>query len=129
MTLPNMLLVGAGSCLGGMLRYMLGSIIQIHTHGPFPWGTLGVNLAGCLALGFICGMIDNGCHLGQGMRLFLTVGLCGGFTTFSTFVNETHLLCDHRQQLTAIAYATASLAGGITMLYVGHTAARLATTP
>lgn len=58
----------------------------------FPVGTLAVNLAGCLLIGILYGLFDRGTAKSPELRLFLAVGLCGGFTTFSTFINENFLM-------------------------------------
>lgn len=58
----------------------------------FPVGTLAVNLAGCLLIGILYGLFDRGTAASPELRLFLAVGLCGGFTTFSTFINENFLI-------------------------------------
>lgn len=115
----NLIMIGAGSCLGGIARYLLSKIIQTSSGGEFPWGTLAVNLLGCLIIGFIYGILDRGFNMSQGMRLFLTVGFCGGFTTFSTFINENFLLFGSGRILTVIIYAAASLFLGLCMTYAG----------
>lgn len=91
-TLVNTFLVGIGSGIGGMVRYSLGRIINTSTTGIFPWSTLAVNLTGCLIIGVIYGIADRGINIDSGLKLFLTVGFCGGFTTFSTFAHENYLL-------------------------------------
>lgn len=125
MTLVNILCVGAGSCLGGMARYLLSLAVQTRATGLFPWGTFAVNLAGCLVLGLLYGLLDRGFQLSEPMKLFLTVGFCGGFTTFSTFVNENYILFTHPAPGVAAVYAVATFAAGIALLYAGYLAARL----
>lgn len=120
-----MLIVGAGSCLGGMARYLLSVAVQTRAGGLFPWGTFAVNLAGCLVLGFLYGMLDRGFQLSAPMKLFLTVGFCGGFTTFSTFVNENYVLFTHPAPVVAVIYAAATLVAGLFLLYAGYLAGRL----
>jgi len=125
--IANVMAVGAGSCLGGMARYLVSRLTQSYLHGEFPWGTFVVNVAGCFIIGLIYGFIDRGFHLGESMRLFITVGFCGGFTTFSTFINESYQLFNGSgHQLTMILYATASIAAGFIMLYAAHSLTRLA---
>lgn len=120
----DVLIVGAGSCLGGMARYLLSVAVQTRAGGLFPWGTFAVNLAGCLVLGFLYGMLDRGFQLSAPMKLFLTVGFCGGFTTFSTFVNENYVLFTHPAPAVAITYAAATLVAGLFLLYAGYLGAR-----
>ena len=80
--------IGAGSFAGGIARYLLSRLIQSHAASGFPWGTLAVNGAGCLAIGLLYGLFERGNLLNAELRLFLTVGFCGGFTTFSTFSSD-----------------------------------------
>lgn len=126
LSLTNILLVGAGSCLGGMARYIVSKLISTGTSTAFPWGTLTVNILGCLILGLVCGFIERGNNISTDMRLFLTVGFCGGFTTFSTFMNENFLLSGQSGiPIQAILYSTVSLIGGFVMLYTGYRLGRL----
>lgn len=121
----NILIVGAGSCLGGMARYIVSRAIGAVCHTPFPWGTLTVNVAGCLIIGLIYGLIDRGISPGEGWRLFLTVGFCGGFTTFSTFMHENYLLFGGNHLLSVALYLGASVIAGFIMVYFGYYLTRL----
>lgn len=119
-TFVDFLVVGAGSCIGGMARYGISKLITVHSGGDFPWGTLCVNLAGCLLIGLIYGAIARGFSLSEQMKLFLTVGFCGGFTTFSTFVHENHALMTGGSLLPVLLYAAVSLVGGLLLVYGGY---------
>lgn len=120
-TLSGILAVGAGSCLGGMLRYILSRVIQMNGVGAFPWGTLAVNLLGCLMLGILYGMVDSHVRLSDTMRLFLTVGFCGGFTTFSTFAGESFTLFQPGGNIALVLlYVSVTVVLGIGLLYVGY---------
>lgn len=121
----NILIVGAGSCLGGMARYLLSRAVQIHSAGAFPWGTLAVNLLGCLILGVVYGLLEHGFRLSEPMKLFLTVGFCGGFTTFSTFVRDNTMLLDGGGMMLFAVYATLSIVAGMMLLYAGYFMARM----
>ncbi|MCX4331807.1 MAG: CrcB family protein [Muribaculaceae bacterium] len=121
----NILIVGAGSCLGGMARYMLSCGVQSRSAGEFPWGTLAVNLLGCLILGVVYGLLERGFRLSEPMKLFLTVGFCGGFTTFSTFIRENSLLFGAGSVMLFAAYATLSIVAGMMLLYAGYFITRL----
>lgn len=99
----NYLVISAGAAIGGVLRYGLASFIQKRVESFFPYGTLIVNIIGSFALGFIMYYMDEKELLSPQMRLFLTVGLCGGFTTFSTFSYETLNLIRNSEFLLASA--------------------------
>jgi CrcB protein len=83
-------LVGAGGFIGSILRYGLsGAAQQISGSTTFPYGTLAVNVCGCVAIGVAGGLIDARQLFGPEVRVFLLIGVLGGFTTFSTFGYET----------------------------------------
>ncbi len=85
----QVLWVGLGGFAGAVLRWLVGGAIQRASGGAFPLGTLVVNVLGCFALGWLCGAGAGRDWLSPQARSFLTVGLLGGFTTFSTFAWET----------------------------------------
>lgn len=125
----NLLAVFLGSGLGGVCRYLLSKIIQTHcAAGLFPWGTFVVNVAGCFLIGLFYGISDNSGISGMlspQLRLMLTVGFCGGFTTFSTFVNENYLLFQSSNFLLVCGYVAASIIVGFLLLYTGYAAVQL----
>ena len=83
-------LVAIGGGLGAVLRYWIGTAVQAGAGtGGFPWGTLVVNVAGCLAVGVVSALAERRGVLTAETRAFLVVGVLGGFTTFSAFANET----------------------------------------
>ncbi|MCH7827082.1 MAG: fluoride efflux transporter CrcB [Bacteroidetes bacterium] len=84
----NYVFVGLGAALGGGLRYWLSNIVYKVLPTLFPFGTLAVNLLGSFILGILIFYFDKNNLLGQNLKLFLTIGFCGGFTTFSTFSFE-----------------------------------------
>lgn len=124
-TITNILIVGAGSCIGGMARYMTSRAMQSLCHTTFPWGTFAVNIAGCFIIGLVYGLLDRGFQLSAGMKLFITVGFCGGFTTFSTFMHENYLLFTGSEHLTVALYALSSAAAGFLMVYAAYYLTRL----
>ena len=86
--------------------------------GLFPWATFAVNVIGCLLIGLFTGIAASG-HLPAQWKLVLVTGFCGGFTTFSTFMNENYLLAkDHLLML--VIYTLASLALGMAALVLGY---------
>ena len=104
------LLVGLGGFLGAIARYRLGAAVM-HATGlvRFPIGTFVVNVAGCLAIGLLAGVVARYHVLGAEARLFLFTGLLGGFTTFSAFGVETAYLLRRGHYAMAFAYVTLSV--------------------
>ena len=117
----SILLIGLGSFIGGVLRHLLSCCLNDSVVKGFPLGTLAVNLAGCFLLGVLYGFFDRGALINQELRIFLTIGLCGGFTTFSTFMNENFLMAQGAQFFTLLLYAVLSLGGGFLTLWLGYT--------
>ncbi|MBP9990415.1 MAG: CrcB family protein [Bacteroidales bacterium] len=113
------LCVGAGSCLGGMLRYLV-YLLTDHLRIHSSWATMIVNIVGCMILGVICGVIDKGGNISNNLRLFLVFGICGGFTTFSTFINDGFKLMRGGEMFYAIGYAALSIFIGLALLYCGY---------
>ncbi len=120
------LAVAGGSALGGLARWFVSTRFQqlVPATSLFPWGTFVVNIAGCLIIGFIYGLISRGYQLGPVTKLFLTVGFCGGFTTFSTFIHENFLLFGGTKFIIVLVYASLSLIVGLSAVYLGHFIAR-----
>jgi CrcB protein len=119
----NWLAVMAGSAIGGALRYAVGhSWIRSGALG-FPWGTLVVNVTGSLALGFLARYFapPHGSHT---TFLLLTVGLCGGYTTFSTFTLDTFTLMQGGAAGRAFGYVLASVALSYLALIAGYAIAK-----
>ena len=121
--IQNLLLVGCGSFVGGALRYLLTRTVQNWIDGWMPAGTLAVNVLGCLLIGLFCGLSQE--WMPQSLKLFLTVGFCGGFTTFSTFGNEMLTLMRTGEVMVFASYTLISVMGGIFLLYIGHQLATL----
>ena len=94
-----LLIIGSGSFLGGVSRYLASRYIQEHSFSAFPYGTFLVNIIGCLLIGIIFGISERANVMSIETRLFLTVGFCGGFTTFSTFAYETFKLLEEGRNL------------------------------
>lgn len=113
---PILIFVGSGC--GGVLRYALGVWILGSYHGAFPWHTIAVNVIGCFAIGLLAGSSAFN-ELPEEWRLAATVGLLGGFTTFSAFSAETVALARTGQTPVAMLYVAASLAVGLAATWIG----------
>lgn len=83
-----LLIIGSGSFIGGITRFLVSRYIQGQALSSFPYGTFLVNVTGCFLIGIFYGLSERGNLMNSELRMFLTVGFCGGFTTFSTFANE-----------------------------------------
>lgn len=105
------LLVALGSALGGVGRLWLSTLAGRALGTQFPWGTLFVNLIGCLLVGVLAALLVPGgpLHEPPEWRVLLVVGVLGGFTTFSAFSLDALLLVQHGQWLQAAAYVTVSV--------------------
>ncbi len=114
-----LLLIGTGSFIGGVLRYSLSQFIQTKFLSAFPFGTFGVNIIGCFAIGLVFGLSER-TNMSPELRLFLATGICGGFTTFSAFSNETFSLMRDGQLLYASAYITSSILFGVFATFLGY---------
>ena len=112
-------IIGIGSFLGGIFRYLLSLLIQLKTTTNFPLGTLTVNIIGCFFIGIVLGIFDKG-EISHEWKLFLATGFLGGFTTFSTFSNETFILFREGHVSYALLYIFASILLGLLATYVAY---------
>ena len=113
------LCVGLGSALGGMCRYAMTVWTGEKLGSGWPWGTLFVNVLGCLFIGFASGLLARMTPVSPVWRLLVCVGFCGGFTTFSTFAADGAALWRAEFPFQAIAYVTVSLLLGFVALWCG----------
>lgn len=119
-------LVGAGGFLGAVLRYLVGGWVHdVLDNAWFPYGTLVVNVAGCLVIGFLAGLAENRFLFGAETRLFLFIGILGGFTTFSSFAYETLALARDAQNLAAAINVLSQVSLGLAGVWIGNTLGRL----
>lgn len=121
----SILIAGFGGFIGTVLRFLLSRVIQTHSLSLFPWSTFLINTIGCLLIGLFYGIAEKGNLMPANLRLFLTVGLCGGFTTFSTFSNDALMLIQGREWLRVTLYASMSLFLGLAAVYFGKIISKL----
>ena len=118
------LLVGAGGFMGAVLRYGVSGLVQTLTKSiGFPYGTLAVNVLGCLVIGILAQMVTSRGMFSPELRLFLFIGVLGSFTTFSTFGNETFNLLQDGETVAALAYVGLHLVVGFGAVWLGHVVA------
>ena len=124
--MKELLLVCIGSFFGGGLRYGVSKMVQSCALVVFPFGTMVVNVLGCLIIGFLSGLNWDGNGLmSPSTKLLLTTGFCGGFTTFSTFMSEGASLMKDGQYLYMTLYLFGSLALGLVAVLAGHQLSKL----
>ena len=124
--MKEVLIVSIGSFFGGGMRYWVSKLVQSCTVIAFPFGTMAVNVAGCLIFGFLSGLNwREGGWMSPSAKLLLTTGFCGGFTTFSTFMNEGAGLMKEENYLYMMLYLFGSLALGLIAVLAGHYLAKM----
>jgi CrcB protein len=124
--MTNILLVGIGGFIGSVTRYLVSGYVQQATKSiGFPFGTLAVNLLGCFIIGFLAQLVDTRGVLTNESRLFIFVGILGGFTTFSSFGNETLNLARDGQMMNVLANIGANVVIGLFAVWLGRTTSYL----
>ena len=125
MYLNQLMIVGAGGFIGSVLRFMIGGWVQrLAVASVFPYGTLVVNVLGCLLIGFLGGLAEYRQLLEPGQRLFLMIGVLGGFTTFSTFAFESLSLAQDAEIVKAIANTALQVVLGFAAAFAGFAGAK-----
>lgn len=123
--LKNLLIIGSGGFIGSIARYLVSQLNLSVNFLSVPAGTLAVNTAGCFLIGFLTGVADKSMLLTAEWRLFLMVGICGGFTTFSAFANENLMLLHNGQVAAVILYTALSIFLGFLAVYLGYVTTNL----
>ncbi len=119
--LINAALVGTGGFIGAIARYGLSGLVQRSAAlSSFPYGTLAVNMLGCLLIGVAVGLVDSRQLFGADFRLFALIGLLGGFTTWSTFGYETFALLRDADYLRALLNVAVHVVLGLALVWAGY---------
>ena len=116
----RLLLVAAGGALGSVARYLFSMALLRLSGSLFPVGTFGVNLAGCVLFGMIAGAAEQRVQLEPDVRVFLLVGVLGGFTTFSSYAFESFSLLRDGQFLAAAVNIVGQVVAGLVGLWAGY---------
>ncbi len=118
-SLKNILLVLVGSGIGGASRYVVAEFIRQKNMLKYPLGTCLINIVGCFIIGLVLGYYTKNTTENADIKLLLTTGFCGGFTTFSAFAAENLYLIKSGNQLTALFYIILSVLLGILATFLG----------
>ena len=125
LSLKQLLLVGAGGFIGSVFRFLISGWVQrLAVTGVFPYGTLAVNVIGCFLIGILGGLAEYRQVLEPGQRLFLMIGVLGGFTTFSTFAFETLSLMQDAELLKSLVNTLLQVCLGLAAAFAGFVGAR-----
>ena len=120
----NILFVAFGGALGSVSRYLLGTWVQsVSKSIDFPFGTLTVNLIGCFVIGFLSQLAEARGVFTSETRAFVFIGILGGFTTFSSFSNDTINLLRDGEIFNALANVGANVILGLLLVWLGRTVA------
>jgi CrcB protein len=124
--LLNVFIVGIGGFIGSALRYLVsGWAQQLSKSLDFPYGTLTVNLIGCFVIGFLGQLAEVRGIFASETRLLVFIGLLGGFTTFSSFGNDTLNLARSGQMFNALTNVAVNVIFGLLLVWLGRTVAYL----
>ena len=124
--LDKVFLVGAGGFIGSILRYVIGGLVQSAIPAAlFPYGTFIINVSGCFAIGLLSQLSEAQGALGPGARAFIVVGILGGYTTFSTFANETVNLMRDGQYFASGTNMTGQIGLGLCAVWLGRLTANV----
>ncbi|MEO6818948.1 MAG: fluoride efflux transporter CrcB [Ginsengibacter sp.] len=113
-----LLMIGIGSFIGGVCRYLISIFIQNKFLSTFPYGTFAVNVIGCFLIGLVYALSEKG-NVSMEWRLFFATGVLGGFTTFSSFSNDTIGMMRDGQYLPAFTYVACSVIIGLVATFIG----------
>ena len=115
----TILIVGSGGFIGSVMRYLSQVLVEKLFHSTFPWGTFFVNILGSLIIGMVYELAEKGNYLNAEWRLFLAVGVCGGFTTFSAFTYNNLMLIKDQSTALLLFNVFGSIVLGVLAVYLG----------
>ncbi len=125
-SLNSLLAVGVGGFFGAIIRYLLAvSVDEYIKPDQFPFGIFIVNIIGCLLIGLLAGIFELKGWINVELRLFIFVGFLGGFTTFSTFVNDTFILSREGEMIAALLNVGGQVLLGLLFVWVGYSVIKL----
>ena len=116
----SLLIAGLGGFFGTSIRFLISRYIQFTYVSVFPWGTFIVNILGSLLIGIFFGISEKGNFMSPEWRIFLTIGLCGGFTTFSSFTNDAFILLQNKELFRFAIYPALSFFLGLIAIFLGR---------
>jgi fluoride exporter len=123
--IKTLLLIGSGGFIGSVSRFLASRFMQNIFPSAFPFGTFFVNITGCFLVGLFYGLSEKSPLFTPGWKMFLTVGFCGGFTTFSTFANENLAMLRDGDFFHFTIYTGLSLFLGIAGTFLGVTITKI----
>lgn len=118
--MQQILLIGLAGAVGAVARYLLSSIVTGLFGASFPWGIFLVNVLGCFLFGIVIGLAEHFELIGDVVRLTLLTGFMGAFTTFSTFIFDTHLFLGEGKWLMGMLNAAGQIVIGLICLWGGQ---------
>lgn len=123
--MPVQVAVAVGGALDALSRYLVDRLIEAREFAVFPWSTFTINVSGCFGVGLVIAALVDRHHTPAWLRLGLVMGLLGGYTTFSTFSQETLDLFEEGRMTIALAYAVGSVGLGMVAAFAGSRFGRL----
>lgn len=121
----NLILVGIGGFVGSICRYLVSVFAAAHISPVFPFGTMIANIVGCFVIGAVMSLSERTGLFSPDIRILLTTGFCGGFTTFSTFSYESLALLRGGEFLPFAVNLSITLVLGLAATYLGMQVARM----
>ena len=118
--MKHLLLVGLGGFIGSVARFLVSKLNLSWHFFSIPMGTLTVNVLGSFIIGILVGISVKSDLISTDLRVFLMVGFCGGFTTFSSFSSENLMLMQNGQVVTVLIYTALSILLGFLAVYLGY---------